>query len=126
VSQPAFEAFLARLYTDAELRAAFLADPPGVARNAALNDAEIAALDAIDRQGWPWRRTASRRSAPPGNDTPADQRPLKAERPPSTPPAGSKANQREHDQAQQSATAAAARAGGAGAAVRAALVAGRR
>ncbi len=51
MSRPAFEEFLARLYTDAELRAAFLADPAGVARSAALTDAEIAALAAIDRQG---------------------------------------------------------------------------
>jgi len=51
VSRPAFEAFLARLYVDARLRAAFLADPTGVARAAALTEEEVAALAAIDRQG---------------------------------------------------------------------------
>jgi len=51
MSRPAFEAFLARLYTDAALRAAFLADPTAVARDAALNESEVAALGTIDRQG---------------------------------------------------------------------------
>ena len=51
MSRPAFEAFLARLYTDAALRAAFLTDPVAVARDAALNESEVAALEAIDRQG---------------------------------------------------------------------------
>lgn len=51
MSRPAFEAFLARLYVDAELRAAFLADPAGVARAAALTEEEVAALAAIDRHG---------------------------------------------------------------------------
>jgi hypothetical protein len=51
MSRPAFEAFLAGLYVDAELREAFLADPIAVARAAALNDAEVEALRAIDRAG---------------------------------------------------------------------------
>jgi hypothetical protein len=46
---PAFEAFLARLYVDAEARAAFLADPRAAASG--LADDEIAALEAIDRVG---------------------------------------------------------------------------
>ena len=51
MSRPAFEAFLARLYVDADFRAAFLADPIGVARAQALDETEGAALAAIDRQG---------------------------------------------------------------------------
>jgi hypothetical protein len=51
MSRPAFEAFLARLYTDAALRAAFLADPGGVARAAGLSEPEVATLATIDRQG---------------------------------------------------------------------------
>jgi hypothetical protein len=46
---PAFEAFLARLYTDDAFRAAFLADPRRAA--AALGPEEIAALERIDRLG---------------------------------------------------------------------------
>ena len=48
---PGFEAFLARLYVDADLREAFLADPERVARAAGLPADEIAALMAIDREG---------------------------------------------------------------------------
>ena len=51
MSRPAFEAFLARLYTDDAFRAAFLADPPGVARAGGLSESEVAALGTIDRQG---------------------------------------------------------------------------
>jgi len=51
VRGPAFEAFLARLYVDAVFRAAFLADQLGVARAAGLEEDEVAALGAIDRQG---------------------------------------------------------------------------
>ena len=51
MSRPAFEAFLARLYVDAAFRAAFLADQTGVARAAGLDEGEVAALGAIDRQG---------------------------------------------------------------------------
>jgi len=49
VSSPRFEAFLARLYVDGEFRAAFLADPRRAA--AGLAPDEIAALEAIDREG---------------------------------------------------------------------------
>lgn len=45
------EAFLARLYTDAELRARFLADPAGEARRAGLDDEAAARLATIDREG---------------------------------------------------------------------------
>ena len=48
---PGFEAFLARLYVDAEFRDAFLADAERVARAAALPADEVAALVAIDREG---------------------------------------------------------------------------
>ena len=47
----AFEAFLARLYIDAEARAAFLADPLAAARRAGLDAKDAAALAAIDRPG---------------------------------------------------------------------------
>jgi hypothetical protein len=47
----AFEAFLARLYIDAEARAAFLADPLAEARRAGLDAKQAAALAAIDRPG---------------------------------------------------------------------------
>lgn len=51
-SQPmTLEAFLARLYTDAELRARFLADPAGEARRAGLDDASAERLAQIDRAG---------------------------------------------------------------------------
>ncbi|HEU5056339.1 MAG TPA: hypothetical protein VFU21_07430 [Kofleriaceae bacterium] len=43
------EAFLARLYTDAEARAAFVADPLGAARAAGVAPADAARLAAIDR-----------------------------------------------------------------------------
>jgi hypothetical protein len=45
------EIFLARLYTDARLRRAFLADPGAVARAHGLDDAEVTALRQIDRDG---------------------------------------------------------------------------
>ncbi len=45
------EALLARLYTDAVLRAEFLADPAGVARRAGLDAHGVAAMEAIDRVG---------------------------------------------------------------------------
>ena len=48
---PAFEAFMARLYTDAELRRRFLVDPRAVARAAGLGEKEVTALKAIDRPG---------------------------------------------------------------------------
>jgi hypothetical protein len=45
------EAFLARLYTDAELRARFLADPVGEARRAGLDQETAERLASIDRKG---------------------------------------------------------------------------
>jgi hypothetical protein len=49
LSSPAFEAFLARLYTDEALLAAFLSEPEETARAAGLDTASVAALCAIDR-----------------------------------------------------------------------------
>lgn len=47
----ALEAFLARLYTDPALRAAFLADPVAVARAAGLDVDTSRSLANIDRAG---------------------------------------------------------------------------
>ena len=46
-----FEAFLAKIYVDAEARARFLADPRGEAMRAGLTEPEISALENIDRIG---------------------------------------------------------------------------
>jgi uncharacterized protein (UPF0276 family) len=46
-----FETFLARLYTDAQLRRRFLADPRGEAERHHLTDEERTALERIDRVG---------------------------------------------------------------------------
>lgn len=46
-----FETFLARLYTDAQLRARFLADPRAEAERHRLTTEECAALERIDRAG---------------------------------------------------------------------------
>lgn len=46
-----FETFLARLYTDARLRARFFAAPRAEAERHGLTAAECAALDQIDRTG---------------------------------------------------------------------------
>ena len=51
MSSPAFEAFLARLYTDGETRQRFLAEPRAVAQAAGLVEAECEALERIDRDG---------------------------------------------------------------------------
>ena len=51
MSSPAFEAFLARLYTDARFRRRFLAAPRAAAERAGLSPAECAALERIDREG---------------------------------------------------------------------------
>jgi len=45
------EAFLARLYTDDALRAAFLTAPAEVARKAGLREENVDALERIDREG---------------------------------------------------------------------------
>jgi hypothetical protein len=47
----AFPGFLAKIYVDANARARFLADPRGEAIRAGLSEAEIAALETIDRTG---------------------------------------------------------------------------
>ena len=49
--RPEFETFLARLYTDAPLRARFLANPRGEAERHQLTAEECEALDRIDRSG---------------------------------------------------------------------------
>src|SRR5262249_61740066 len=62
------EAYLARLYLDRDTRRAFLADPGGAASKEALDDADVAALERIDRVGLELtaRSLAARRSlAPP-------------------------------------------------------------
>lgn len=51
MSTAALETFLARLYTDAEARARFTADPRGEARRAGLSAEDCAALDRCDRIG---------------------------------------------------------------------------
>jgi hypothetical protein len=49
--RPEFEAFLARLYTDAPLRSRFLADPRAEATRHHLTVEECDALERIDRTG---------------------------------------------------------------------------
>ena len=51
MSAQRFEAFLARLYTDADALREFLLDPRGAATRAGLDPAEVEALGAIDRPG---------------------------------------------------------------------------
>jgi hypothetical protein len=51
MSSPRFEAFLARLYTDENFRARFLADIRGEAERHNLSDEECTALEKIDRVG---------------------------------------------------------------------------
>ena len=51
MSSPEFEAFLARLYTDAGLRERLAADPAGEAQRAGLSLEQGAALAAIDWTG---------------------------------------------------------------------------
>jgi hypothetical protein len=51
VSTPRFEAFLVRLYVDADARRQFLADPRGTALRAGLHVGEAEALAKIDRVG---------------------------------------------------------------------------
>jgi len=51
MSHPRFEAFLATLYTDAEARQRFLADPRQTARLAGLDERDVEALAHIDRIG---------------------------------------------------------------------------
>lgn len=77
MSDAAVQAFLARLYVDDALRARFLADPSAEARRAGLDDAETAALAAIDREGlalaarsYAAKREACRRGAKDGGKGP--------------------------------------------------------
>ena len=51
MSAPRLEAFLARLYVDAQARASFMADPAGETSQAGLSDEERDALIRIDRIG---------------------------------------------------------------------------
>jgi hypothetical protein len=51
MSTARFEAFLAKIYVDAEARARFLADPRGEAMRAGLTEPEISAFEKIDRIG---------------------------------------------------------------------------
>jgi hypothetical protein len=51
MSSAALEAYLARLYTDSELRERFLADPRLEAHLAGLSTTEVAALATIDTVG---------------------------------------------------------------------------
>jgi hypothetical protein len=51
MTTPAFEAFLARLYVDAEFRANFLDCPRAAASQAGLSEAECDALEEVDRYG---------------------------------------------------------------------------
>ena len=47
----ALEAYLARLYLDADARRAFVADPRGAASRAGLDAADVSALEQVDRAG---------------------------------------------------------------------------
>jgi hypothetical protein len=51
MSSPAFEAFLAQLYTDEAALSAFLRAPTEAARAAGLDHAEISTLAGIDQTG---------------------------------------------------------------------------
>jgi hypothetical protein len=48
MTEPPLESFLAQLYTDAEMRARFLADAAAEARQAGLSPADCAAVLKID------------------------------------------------------------------------------
>lgn len=65
MSSARFEAFLARLYVDADLCRRFLADPGGESRRAGLDAGEVAAMLRIDREGLVLasRSFAAKRSA---------------------------------------------------------------
>lgn len=51
MSTPKLEAFLAKIYIDEKARTRFLTDARGEASRAGLSEAEIAALEKIDRVG---------------------------------------------------------------------------
>jgi hypothetical protein len=69
-----FEAFLAKLYVDDNLRSRFLADPRREASNAGLTDEDCAALEKIDLIGLELaaasfaRKRASRPPRKPGSN----------------------------------------------------------
>ena len=47
----ALETYLVKLYLDRDARHAFLADPRGAAVRAGLDDADVASLERVDREG---------------------------------------------------------------------------
>ena len=51
MTTPAFEAFLAKLYTDLDFLRRFYADPQGEAQRAGLSPLECAALAEVDKAG---------------------------------------------------------------------------
>lgn len=51
MSDPRFEAFLARIYVDENARAKFLADPRGEATRAGLTADQVDDVVKIDREG---------------------------------------------------------------------------
>jgi hypothetical protein len=51
MTSPAFEAFLARIYVDAEARERFLENPRAAALSTGLTESEASALERIDRTG---------------------------------------------------------------------------
>jgi hypothetical protein len=51
MSAQSLEAFLARIYVDAEARSRFLSDPMGEAARAGLSHQECTAVQSIDRVG---------------------------------------------------------------------------
>ncbi len=65
IQAQALEAFLARLYVDAELRSRFVAEPLREARAAGVSDEDARRLCAIDREGLAMAATsfAFKRSA---------------------------------------------------------------
>ena len=68
MTSPAFEAALARIYTDEQFRRQFFADPEGTARETGLSLEEARALANIDRVGvemaartFAWKRQRLRK-----------------------------------------------------------------
>ncbi len=51
MTSPAFEAFLAKLYTDETFRNGFLENPAEAGRSFGLDEAEIAELNSLDLTG---------------------------------------------------------------------------
>ncbi len=61
MSSPQFEAFLTRLYIDADVCARFLADPDSESARAGLSPEECAELNQIDRTGLAFAAESCRR-----------------------------------------------------------------